>query len=63
MSRNLEVVCGLEEEENISLMTDFMSPAFVIRSKSGEGDARLFNSLCQAMEQVQRSQSIIAEGV
>ena len=62
LSRNLEVVCGLEEEENISLMTDFMSPAFVIRSKSGEGDDRLFNSLCQAMEQVQRSQSIIAEG-
>ncbi len=62
LSRNLEVVCGEEDGESLSLLTDFVSPAFVIRSKSSEGDSRLFKLLRQTMEKVQLSQAIIEEG-
>ena len=62
LSRNLEVVCGEDDGESLSLLTDFVSPAFVIRSKSSEGDSRLFKLLRQTMEKVQLSQAIIEEG-
>ena len=56
------MVCGEEDGESLSLLTDFVSPAFVIRSKSSEGDSRLFKLLRQTMEKVQLSQAIIEEG-
>ena len=62
LSRNLEVVCGEEDGESLSLLTDFVSPAFVIRSKSSEGDSRMFKLLRQTMEKVQLSQAVIEEG-
>ena len=61
LSRNQESVCRLNDEEDLSLMTDFVSPVFVIRSKSAAGDSQLFKMLYQAMEQVQRERSIILE--
>ena len=49
LSRNLETV-GKEDEENlVSLLHDFVVPAFVIQSKDEETDKKLFGRLYKAM--------------
>ena len=62
LSRNLEVVCQLNDDESLSVMNDFVCPVFVVRSKSEKGDAQLFKMLYRAMEQVQGSLRIIEKG-
>ncbi|MCR5132225.1 MAG: DUF4922 domain-containing protein [Prevotella sp.] len=51
LSRNLETVYQLDENSSISLLRDFVCPAFVIRSKNSEADNRLFSVLYRALEE------------
>jgi SpoIID/LytB domain protein len=49
LSRNLEVVHALNEEENISVVKDFICPLFLIRSRHEESDESLFHLLYKAL--------------
>ncbi len=49
LCRNLTEVVALNAEERIAVVNDFLVPAFVIISKSEEGDAALFRRLYKAM--------------
>ena len=49
LSRNLADVISLNEEEKISVVRDFVVPAFVITSKSESSDEELFRRLYKAM--------------
>ena len=49
--RNLTDVISLNDEEKISVVRDFIVPAFVIISKSAESDEALFRRLYKAMPQ------------
>ena len=51
LSRNLTDVISLNDEEKISVVRDFIVPAFVIISKSAESDEALFHRLYKAMPQ------------
>ena len=51
LSRNLTDVISLNDEEKISVVRDFIVPAFVIISKSTESDEALFRRLYKAMPQ------------
>ena len=51
LSRNLTDIISLNDEENISVVRDFIVPAFVIISKSAESDEALFRRLYKAMPQ------------
>ena len=51
LSRNLTDVISLNDEEKISVVRDFLVPAFVIISKSAESDEALFRRLYKAMPQ------------
>lgn len=51
LSRNLTDIISLNDEEKISVVRDFIVPAFVIISKSAESDEVLFRRLCKAMPQ------------
>lgn len=51
LSRNLTDIISLNDEEKISVVRDFIVPAFVIISKSAESDAALFRRLYKAMPQ------------
>ena len=51
LSRNLTDVISLNDEEKISVVRDFLVPAFVIISKSAESDEALFHRLYKAMPQ------------
>lgn len=51
LSRNLTDIISLNDEEKISVVRDFIVPAFVIISKSAESDEALFRRLCKAMPQ------------
>ena len=51
LSRNLTDVISLNDEEKISVVRDFIVPAFVIISKSAESDEALFRRLYKAMPQ------------
>ena len=51
LSRNLTDVISLNDEEKISVVRDFLVPAFVIISKSEESDEALFRRLYKAMPQ------------
>ncbi len=50
-SRNLTDIISLNDEEKISVVSDFIVPAFVIISKSAESDEALFRRLYKAMPQ------------
>lgn len=50
-SRNLTDIISLNDEEKISVVRDFIVPAFVIISKSAESDEALFRRLYKAMPQ------------
>lgn len=50
-SRNLTDIISLNDEEKISVVRDFIVPAFVIISKSAESDEVLFHRLYKAMPQ------------
>ena len=51
LSRNLTDIISLNDEEKISVVCDFIVPAFVIISKSAESDEALFRRLYKAMPQ------------
>lgn len=51
LSRNLTDIISLNDEEKISVVRDFIVPAFVIISKSAENDEALFRRLYKAMPQ------------
>lgn len=51
LSRNLTDIISLNDEEKISVVRDFIVPAFVIISKSAESDEVLFRRLYKAMPQ------------
>lgn len=51
LSRNLTDIISLNDEEKISVVRDFIVPAFVIISKSAESDEALFRRLYKAMPQ------------
>lgn len=51
LSRNLTDIISLNDEEKISVVRDFIVPAFVIISKSAESDESLFRRLYKAMPQ------------
>ncbi len=49
LSRNLSDVISLNDEEKISVLSDFLVPAFVIISKSEDSDEELFHRLYRSM--------------
>ena len=49
LSRSLTDVISLNDEEKISVLSDFLVPAFVIISKSEDSDEELFHRLYRAM--------------
>ncbi len=49
LSRNLTDVISLNDEEKISVLRDFLVPAFVIISKSEDSDEDLFHRLYRSM--------------
>lgn len=49
LSRNLTDVISLNDEEKISVLRDFLVPAFVIISKSEDSDEELFHRLYRSM--------------
>ena len=49
LSRNLTDVISLNDEEKISVLSDFLVPAFVIISKSEDSDEELFHRLYRSM--------------
>lgn len=49
LSRNLSDIIVLNDEEKISMVRDFIVPAFVIISKSEESDVNLFHRLYKSM--------------
>ncbi len=49
LSRNLTDVISLTDEEKISVLRDFLMPAFVIISKSEDSDEELFHRLYRSM--------------
>lgn len=51
LSRNLTDIISLNDEEKISVVRDFIVPAFVIISKSAESAEALFRRLYKAMPQ------------
>ena len=51
LSRNRTTVYALSDDEDISLVNDYVCPLFLIRSKSPKADARLFTKLYHAMPQ------------
>lgn len=51
LSRNLTDIISLNDEEKISVVRNFIVPAFVIISKSAESDEALFRRLNKAMPQ------------
>ena len=51
LSRTLTDIISLNDEEKISVVRDFIVPAFVIISKSAESDEALFRRLYKAMPQ------------
>ena len=51
LSRNLTDIISLNDEEKISVVRDFIVPAFVIISMSAESDEALFRRLYKAMPQ------------
>ena len=50
LSRNLEEVFSLNDDASISLLHDFVCPAFVLRSKNADEDARLFEIFYQEFD-------------
>lgn len=52
LSRNLTPVFQLNENEGISLVNDYVCPAFVIRSQSVDGDKKLFKRFYKAFAQL-----------
>ena len=49
LSRNLTDIISLNDEEKISVLRDFLVPAFVIISKSEDSDEELFHRLYRSM--------------
>ncbi len=49
LSRNLTDIISLNDDEKIALIHDFVVPAFVIISKSEDGDEALFHRLYKSM--------------
>ena len=49
LSRNLDVVYALNDDENISVVKDFVCPLFLIRSRHEKSDEDLFRLLYQAL--------------
>mgnify|MGYP001584831080 FL=1 len=49
LSRNLTDIISLTDEEKISVLSDFLVPAFVIISKSEDSDEELFHRLYRSM--------------
>ncbi|MBQ7472555.1 MAG: DUF4922 domain-containing protein, partial [Prevotella sp.] len=49
LSRNLDVIYELNENENISLVKDYICPLFAIRSRTASNDHALFRRLYKAL--------------
>lgn len=56
LSHNLTPVFQLNENEGISLVNDYVCPAFVIRSQSVDGDKKLFKRFYKAFAQLSHVQ-------
>lgn len=50
LRRSLEIVKTLNDDESLSLINDFVCPAFLIRSKTRKHDEKMFAWLYDAME-------------
>ena len=57
LSRNLEEVFSLNDDAGISLLHDFVCPAFVLRSKDQADDARLFEILYHMLDAEENTDS------
>lgn len=55
LSRSLQAIITLNDEQSLSLITGYVCPAFVIRSHSEEADTQLFNILYKALERHQNA--------
>jgi SpoIID/LytB domain protein len=51
LSRNLDVVIALNEQESLSVIKDYPCKAFVIRTKTAEADMQLFRKLYRSLPQ------------
>lgn len=51
LSRNLEMVCVLNDMEYLAQIKEFVCPAFVIRSRHESTDVALFRKLYQALDE------------
>jgi len=49
MSRNLDIVVSLNNDEYIAVLNDYVCPAFVVRSRSANADFSLFRRLYRAL--------------
>ena len=49
LSRNLEPICSINEEEGIYLVKDYICPAFALRSRSASNEQMLFRKLYRAL--------------
>ena len=50
LCRSLKVAYSLNETESISLITEFVVPAFAIQSKTAKGEQQLFDKLYKALD-------------
>ena len=57
LSRELEVVVALSDDEEISLIHEYVCPAFLIRSRNQKNDEKMFGWLYEAMGRVSRDES------
>ena len=57
LSRELEVVVALSDDEDISLIHEYVCPAFLIRSRNQKNDEKMFGWLYEAMGRVSRDES------
>ena len=55
LSRKLEMVCSINEVEYLAQITDFVCPAFVIRSRHESTDVALFRKLYKVLDEIRTS--------
>jgi len=64
LSRSLEKVISVSDDENVSVVTDYPCSAFVIRSHSLSSDVRMFNILYNALDKARHdNQGCVFDGL
>ncbi len=61
LMRNMRTIATCGEGEDISLLTDYVVPAFVIRSHHGENERKLFRRLYRIMQDLQPKDAQLTE--